>query len=138
VEDGMARRLFEYCAYTIVLKDTLEGIHKNKKGEGSLSENKPWVTGRRLLHQAQQTGVDMPILFGDAAWCPDLIYWAILREVTVGDQGTKYRFEHLKKLDGHSPQELLLRSTGKPIAVGFIRPYAICKTPAFLDDASSP
>jgi hypothetical protein len=134
VEDGMARRLFEYCVYTIVLKDTLEDIHKNKTGEGSLSENKSWVTGRRLLHEAEKAGADMPILFGDAAWCPDLIYWAILREVRVGDKRTKYRFEQLLKLpDGHSPQELRLRSTGKPISAGFIRPYAICKTPAFLD-----
>lgn len=33
---------------------------------------------------------------------------------------------------GHAPQELILDTTGKAIADGFIRSYAICRTPAFL------
>ena len=32
-----------------------------------------------------------------------------------------------------APQELVLRSSGKKIAPGFIRPYAICETPPFVN-----
>jgi hypothetical protein len=39
----------------------------------------------------------------------------------------------MRKIKGrHSPQDLLLKSTGKAIAPNFIKPYAICRTPSFL------
>ena len=43
-------------------------------------------------------------------------------------------FAHSGRLGGkHAPQELVLRSSGKKIAPGFIRPYAICETPPFVN-----
>ena len=43
--------------------------------------------------------------------------------------------DRIRALPGdHSPQELILHSTRMHIAPNFIRPYAICLTPAFLKD----
>ena len=75
----------------------------------------------------------MFILFGDAAYGGELIYWGILVDIKLKDATTEYTVKALKRLPkGHTPQELELRSTGKRIAPNFIRPYAICHTPKFL------
>jgi hypothetical protein len=77
--------------------------------------------------------MDMAVVFGDATDCSRLIYWGILTNVVAGDGETRYWVKSMRMIRGaHCPQELVLRSTGKKIAPGFIRPYAICKKPSFL------
>jgi len=76
----------------------------------------------------------MPVLFGDATNCSRLLYWGVLTDVQIHDGGTRFAVDCVRKLGGkHAPQELVLRSSGKKIAPGFIRPYAICETPAFVN-----
>jgi hypothetical protein len=79
-------------------------------------------------------GQSLPILLADAKDCSRLLYWGLLQEIRSLDGRTEYVVDYLRSLPGrHAPQELVLRSTGEPVAAGFIRPYAICRTPAFLE-----
>ncbi|MCY2991566.1 MAG: hypothetical protein NTY19_27390, partial [Planctomycetota bacterium] len=85
-------------------------------------------TGPRSIRRRQ-----MPVLFGNALHCRWLIGWGILTGLTVADDGTRCIISDLRTIPGdHSTQELVLRSTGRRIAIGFIRPYAIVETPAFI------
>ena len=77
----------------------------------------------------------MPIVFGDSTDCSRLTHWAILQDIELSEHGTKYTVSPLHAIRGkRSPQNLTLRSTGKKIGKGFIRPYAICKTPKFIEE----
>jgi hypothetical protein len=141
-ENAMSPSLFRFCIYTTVGKSDLLSA-TNSLGEGELEESKPWKGGWRLLQEAQAAKQDMPILFSDGATdCSTLIYWAILQNISIdegkkgtkGSKCTKYRFKGLQDLPRqHSTQSLCLKSTGKKIAPYFIRPYAICHTPDFLN-----
>ena len=80
----------------------------------------------------------MPVIFADATDCGRLVYWGILSDIKPGKLGMHSFVRSLRRLRGHhAPQELVLRSTGKTIAPNFIRPYAICRTPAFLNAKGS-
>jgi hypothetical protein len=128
----MAKALSEHCVYTILHIGKLAKAAR----QGSPShfrESKAWVTGRRLWQQAQAAGVGFPILLGDATGCRGLEYWGLLSAVKIKGEATHFTVDRVRRLRGtHTPQNLVLRSTGKHIAPNFIRPYAICRTPAFL------
>ena len=124
--------LSEFCIYTIAEPTRLAAIAA-KGGKASFKEGKPWVTGHKLLAAAQRQQLRMPILFGDATDCRQLRHWGILTSVGIGPDGTRYAVDGLRPFTRRrSPQELVLRSTGERIAAGFIRPYAICRTPDFI------
>jgi hypothetical protein len=90
--------------------------------------------GRDLFQQATAQGADMPVLFGDATDCSQLIYWGILQGVELVERETHYTVAQLRRFTSpHSPQDLVLQSNGERIAPGFIRPYAVCVTPQFLE-----
>jgi hypothetical protein len=96
------------------------------------------VKGLELWQHAQAANVDFPILLGDATDCDRLVYWGLLTDVQIEGQTTSYTVDRVRPLQGtHRPQELVLRSTGKHIAPNFIRSYAICFTPAFLNEAEA-
>ena len=72
-------------------------------------------------------------MFADATDCLDLLYWGVLTGISVHEKGTTFSVEGLRPIRGrHVTQELRLLSPGKPIAEGYIRPYAPCHTPPFL------
>lgn len=74
-------------------------------------------------------------MFADATDCTRLLYWGAISDIHIDDGGTSYSVEGLSPIGhGRTPQDLVLRSTGKQIAPDFIRPYAICRTPEFLHD----
>ena len=120
------------CVYTIAHVDKLRAIAAGS-GRGSLTEGRAWESAAKQLDQARANGRRLPIVFADAADCSRLLYSATLARIETSGNGTRYTFEGLKALRGaHTPQELTLVSTGRKIAPGFIRPYAICMTPGFL------
>jgi hypothetical protein len=128
--------LWRDCIYTIANRGSLAKAAEHGR-PSAFAEGKQWVTGRVLHQRAVAAGAGLPVLFADASDCSRLIYWGILKEVLVDDMGTKFTVDRVRKLKGrHQPQELVLCSTGKPIAEGFIRPYAICRTPAFVIDGA--
>lgn len=122
----------EFCVYTIVSRDKLDRIALEKAPLVS-SEARPWKAADKLLKNARASGQQLPLLLANAKDCSQLLYWGILQALKINDKRTEYTVDHLRPLPGrHSPQELVLRSTGKYIAPGFIKPYAICVTPPFL------
>jgi hypothetical protein len=128
----MAHAFSDHCIYTIVSAKKLAKA-ATRGSVTSFTEKKAWVSGYNLWHKAEAEDLPMPILFADAADCSRLLYWALLTEIQFDGDATKYTVDRVRKLKGrHSPQELVLRSTRKQIARGFIRPYAICLTPSFL------
>jgi hypothetical protein len=74
----------------------------------------------------------MAILYADATRCSKLLYWGRLKGIDVDSDGTRYIVANLTPISRKKTQELVLRSTNRPIAKGFIRPYAIVRTPAFI------
>lgn len=128
----MTQSLSKQCIYTIVNAKALEKAAAHGRAT-SFSEKKQWVTGYTLLQKAAAANASMPVLFADAVDCSRLLYWGLLTKVQVQDTGTKFYVDRVRKLKGrHTPQELLLLSSGKHIAENFIRPYAICHTPSFI------
>lgn len=123
----------EACIYTILHVDKLAAFHRNG-GYGTAREARGWATGQKLFLAARHAGHVMPILFADAADCSRILYRAEILAIDVDAQGTRYAFQGLRPLAGkHAPQELRLLKTGAHIAPHFIRPYAICRTPGFLN-----
>jgi hypothetical protein len=128
----MAVAFSEHCVYTIAHRDRLAEAAR-RGGPTTFEESRAWVTGRQLWKQAQAAGVSFPVLLGDATDCSRLEHWGLLTGVEIEGGATRFTVDRVRPLlRGHTPQELVLRSTGENIAPNFIRPYAICRTPAFL------
>jgi hypothetical protein len=125
--------LYKFCISTIVDGRKLRNFAS--KGSGHVSEARVWKTGQALFHDAHGIDSEMPVIFSDAGYNTEkLLLWAILRQIESNGNGTSFKFDNVKKIRGkHERQELILRSTGKRIAAKFIRPYAICLTPDFLE-----
>jgi hypothetical protein len=129
----MGRPISEFCVYTIAHRAVLNGVASTGRAH-TFPERKPWVTGHTLWQRAGTAGLAMPVLFADATDCSRLLFWGVLSNVRLQGNSTRFSVDRLRALPGrHSPQELVLRRTGKKIAPNFIRPYAICRTPTFVD-----
>ena len=127
----------DYCIYTIRDGEDL-ACAARKGGQAKFTQRRAWVTGLRLWLEAQQVRKAMPVVLGDATDCSRLLYWGVLSAVELGDRKTTFTVKCLRRFpESHKPQELVLRSTGRPIGAKFIRPYAICRTPSFLQESRS-
>jgi hypothetical protein len=106
-----------------------------------LTEGKAWATGHLLWDQARRSGEVMALIFSAAEDDAGLIYWATIDDITIGedDRTTICTYSNLKPITpARTQSSLRLRSTGRPLSEDFIRPYAICHTPAFLAWAAPP
>src|SRR5579863_2793539 len=127
--------LHETCIYAIAKAQKLDKIYNEGDGKGELEEEKRWVSAEEQLGDARKLNRKMPIVFADAACdTSSLIYWAVLDNITLTGEKTRYKFSGLRPLlwEEHATQDLILESSGKRIAPGFLRSYAICRTPKFL------
>jgi len=130
------KKLYEYCVYTIKHPQKLIEASRDKT---PLHEAKRWVVGAKLLKEAHDSRCELPILFADARECSRLIAWSVLRSIDVSPTGTQYAIGPLYGLPKAKPQDLILQGSGERIKADFIRPYALCQTPAFLcREADSP
>jgi hypothetical protein len=128
--------LTDFCVYTIVSRDRLDPVARDGKPLVART-TRIWRDAHTLRKEAVASRKDLPILLGDAKDCSQLLYWGVLQKIELGANHTKYTVDRLRRLPRpHKPQELVLRSTGKHIAPGFIRPYALCHTPQFLAKAA--
>ncbi len=129
----MAVKLDDSCVYTIA---TVERLLEASKFQMPLHESKRWVGAAANLEKAQKAGRELPIVFADSRDCSKLIAWSILRSVVITPKETHYSIGPLWAVQRSRPQDLLLLNSNKRIAEGFIRPYALCRTPDFLHDES--
>lgn len=123
--------LTDLCVYTIKHSDDLRASLASG-GRANYTERRKWVRAKALLEEAKRAGRCLPIVFAPAEQTSHLFAWALLDEIVLG-KTTHYSFTRLRRLRPR-PQKSTLRkaSDGKPLADWFIRPYAICRTPAYL------
>ena len=129
----MKNGLYDFCVSTIVDRHRLEEFAL--KGSGSITERRAWKTAKRLLDEAHKQEKDMPVIFSDAAHNSEhLLLWGILKKIDIRGDQTTVQFNDAQRVRGnHGRQELTLRSKGRSIKPNYIRPYAICETPLFLE-----
>lgn len=111
----------------------LDEIHKSG-GTDELTEGKPWTNAKQLLAQAQRDELWLPIIFAAAENTNEkLMYYAEITNIKLRRKTTIYPFTRLTRIDGcFFKTQLTLESKKKHIRSTFIKPYAICRTPAFL------
>ena len=126
------------CIYTIVHSDRLDDLYR-KGGKGTITENRNWATANRLLQEAQRNNIRMLVLFAAAEYTRDLIYYANLEAIRIDKKDsssavTAFRVSELTPFKGPKLKKtsLIVKSTGRGIPDGHIRPYVICKTPKSL------
>ena len=91
------------------------------------------TTAQKLFSAAREADQELAVVIGDAVDCSAVIAVARLVELTLHDDGSELLIDRLRPLTPHRrQQELKLLSTGNGIAAGFIRPYALVKTPAWV------
>jgi hypothetical protein len=139
----MGTALSEFCVYTILHSTELERVLA-AGGSGKLVEHKAWTEGDRLFGQARATGQLMPIVFSAADEDAGLIFWGAIEDIDVernedGSARTTCRYRDLRRIEPSRPKSALtLRSRRRPLSDSFIRPYALCRTPHFLDSPGAP
>lgn len=127
---------YRFCVYTIVSRVVLDAVVMERRSLIQ-TEKKVWAKAAGYLKEASAEGSFVPVILGDAKDCSKLLYWGFLKRVEISQSSTEYEVDRLRPIrDGHSPQELVLASSGENIAPGFIRPYALCHTPAFLNESA--
>lgn len=126
------------CVYTIVHTNKLDELYQ-KEGKGEISENKNWATANRLLQEAQRNHLKMLVIFAAAEHTSNLIYYANLEAVKINKKDsshavTTFRISDLTRFKDPKPKKtsLIVKSTGRGIPDGHIRPYIICQTPKLL------
>jgi hypothetical protein len=130
-------RLAPDAVYTILHPEKLAAMAASKEPI-DLRETKRWVTAEKLFEDASRQGHGMIVVYADAANDSSrLICWGLLTGLKVDATGTSYTVTNVTPLRKHRTQELVLRSTGKTIADGYLRPYAVVRTPAFIVQTAS-
>jgi hypothetical protein len=125
------------AVYTILHPNELARLAGARK-PAPLRESKRWVAAKALFDEARASNLEMVVLYADAAYdCSKLIYWGKLTALEVDATGTSYTVADLAPLNRHRTQELVLRSTGKTIAERYLRPYAVIRTPSFIQQAQA-
>jgi hypothetical protein len=129
--------LADRCIYTMRHSRSL--AEDAGRGHGELVERAPWVTGSRLFGEASASGLRLPIVFSAADVDSGLIYYATITDVVVEDaddsgrRTTRCTYEGVRPIDPPRRLSELTLVTGKPLSDKYIRPYAICRTPSFID-----
>lgn len=122
--------------YSILHKDHLDEMAASKTPV-ELRAKKRWVTAEKNFIAARARGLEVPLLYADAALdCSKLLYWGKVIRLEVTDSGTEYAVADLTPIRRHRTQELVLASTGARIAEGYLRPYAIVRTPDFIREST--
>ena len=121
--------LFHSAIYVNASSERLRTASRSAEPSSVITEKKRWVTGYKLFLQARDRGEELPLIF---AQYTAVTFWAVARDITIGESTTDYQFAHLAPLRGHRRSDLVVASTGAPLPDEFIRSYAIVRTPDFL------
>lgn len=126
-----ARQFSDHCIYTIRAYDQLLDWAIGG-GEGRFQINQRWTTAAGLLETAKKAGEVLPIIFARAQATGHVVSLAHLTKIVIREERSVVSFNELRFLPVPFSKELVTLRTGKPMSWDFIRPYAICKTPAGL------
>lgn len=137
--DEPARGLSVHCInMALNSRELREQAHAG--GQQRLIDHRNWVTGRQLLAEARRADERMPILFSSLEEHGNLIYWAVIDDITIDDgTGTKCSYSDLREITPvRQRSELRLRKSKRQLSNNFARSHAICYTPEFLSQVRSP
>lgn len=124
--------LTDCCIYTIKHSNDLENCIRDG-GRGEFTEKKRWVTAASLFKKGNENGEWLPVIFAPAEHTHNLHGWAIIEKIALNEDGTTYSFSQYRKFPKRVEKTTLLKARDRmPLNELFIRPYAICFTPAFL------
>ncbi len=129
----MSSALFPLAIYVNASSERLRSCTQGSKPSEPIEEGKRWTTGVKLLAEAKEQGLQLPLIF--AQYAP-LTFWANASSIEVLPSGTRYSFSELHPLSGHRRSDLTVDSSDKPLPNDFIRSYVIVRTPAFLTSAN--
>jgi hypothetical protein len=124
------------CVYAIRHGDALDEDWRSG-GASSFVEHRNWNRAAKELALATQNGSVLPVVFSDARATRDLIFRAQIDDIQLssgdGNPQTTILASHLEKF-AQPPRktQLVLANTGARIPAGYIRSYAICRTPQWL------
>ena len=128
----------DLCIYT--MRHSQKLAEDARRGAGELVENQAWVTGSRLFGGAQASAAQLPIVFSAAEADSGLIYYAVISDVQLEGEDetgratrTRCSYKEIRPINPPRRKSELTLATGKPMSDQYIRPYAICRTPSFLD-----
>ncbi len=114
---------------------------KNKtdltKSEGSdvvaWHENRPWSTAKQMLSDSVHNGTLLLVLLADSVDFGPVTHFGQLVTVDLDGDGTVYKVGGLRRLREPIPlQDVVVKSTAKPISIDDIRSYKLCVTPRSL------
>ena len=73
------------------------------------------------------------MLFSAAEADSGVIYWAFIDAIQLDDGTTTCCYSDVRHVAPARPlSSLRLSSTGRPMSIDYIRPYAICYTPDYV------
>jgi hypothetical protein len=84
--------LFQFAVYVNASSDRLVSASRGASASLVITEKKRWVTGYKFFRQARDRGEELPLVF--AQYAP-LTFWAVARDITIGQSTTDYQFAHL-------------------------------------------
>jgi hypothetical protein len=125
--------LSEFCIYTIKHSNELRASYA-RGGRDTYTEKKQWTTAGRLLADAKRADQRLPVVFAPAEGTSHLFAWGLLDSIRTINDSTEYAFSDLRVFNHRPAKSTLRKRDGEPLGEGFIRPYAICVTPAYLHD----
>ncbi len=104
-------------------------------GVGSFIERKSWMTAVSMLRKATELDQELPLILAFGERIDGLRYWARIQSLEINESGhTKVDYYDLTPISLVPPlSSLTLANTNEPLRDDFLRPYAICITPEFLD-----
>ncbi|MBI5365980.1 MAG: hypothetical protein HZA54_02990 [Planctomycetes bacterium] len=125
------------AVYTILHPDHLHGLAATGK-PATLRVRKRWVKAHENFLKARAAGLDVAVLYADAANdCSKLLYWGKVTELNIDAHGSAYTVSELRPIRGRRTQELVLSGTGARIAEGYLRDYAVILTPGFIESPAA-
>lgn len=104
------------------------------EGHMEFTENTPWVTGQKLLAEAQVAHEYLPVLLADATSEQlGIMAWGVATLIEVSGSQTTIRLEHVQSIPARPViDSLKSQKTGEFLSPEDQRNYRIIETPAFL------
>lgn len=139
-EVSVAQQVHPYCVYHIRHSQTLAEIAATEGGRGTLEEKGDWRRVAAAHDEARLLGESMFIVFDNADEFIGVNWVGQLNEVVIRDAGEGHYhgtlsisgLRQIPELHRFSLSHLRLKSTGKPVAPGYLYGCLLCHTPDAL------
>jgi hypothetical protein len=156
--ESMTSASYPFCIATVVTHKAIEAMLE-AGGAGSYRDDHPWLVARDLLARAHAAEEQLPILFASKEDDQPSYFshWSVVNNIDVvelhrGQWDSRCSFGHLRPMNPiwqsidsvliKASEEQMERETREGIRVyrtaldeHHIHPYAICETPAFIQEA---